>query len=123
MESSNSKRLHPNPLEGANNIAKLAKVYDKRVKDTRSAKGLDTVKEDDNDCEVTPIGSVVAEPVPVAKHEYKQAPTMTLNDLIPASFKPEPGASSKFNASFRSDRIEFVLMCRNLVAINQEDLD
>ena len=34
------KRARPNPLEDANSIAKLARIYDKKVQETRTAKGL-----------------------------------------------------------------------------------
>ena len=122
MEGTN-KRARPNPLEGANSISKLARIYDEKVKATRTAKGLG-VAEDDN-CEITRIGSSVFEPAPMPKPDYKSAPTLTLNELVPANFRVashEP-ATSKMNKSFRSERIEFVLMARKLVATKQEDLD
>ena len=119
------KRQRSNPLEGANQILKLARKYDQRVQETRTAKGLEK-RDDDDNCEVTRIGLTISEPVTkAAKLEYRQAPTLTLSELIPASFKPEAGAaaSSNLHSSFRAERIEFVLMKRKLVATAPEDLE
>ena len=120
-----TKRPMENPLEEANSIAKLAKIYDKRVLATRTAKGLQDLKQGDEDCEVTVVNSKVLEPTAIAKADYKQAPTLTLSELLPNQFKPEAGsaASSKLHSSFRTEKIEFVLMCRKLVATCQEDLE
>ena len=119
-----AKRPHPNPLEGADSIAKLARKYDDRVRATRTAKGLKT-EELDTDCEVTQIGARISEPAAVAKKDYKAAPTMTLNELVPSRFKQHGinPSTSKMNASFRSEKLEFVLMCRKLVATKQDDLE
>ena len=122
MES-NNKRHHPNPLDGANVISKLARVYNQRVKETRTAKELEMIQESNDNCEITAIGSKVAEPVVGPKPDYKQAPTLTLKELIPTNFQAEVGPSSKFHTSFRSDRVEFVLMCRKLDATGQQDLE
>ena len=124
VDPSSSKRQRANPLEGANQISKLARKYNQRVQETRTAKGLEK-KDDDDNCEVTKIGLTISEPAAkAAKLEYRQAPTLTLSELIPASFKPEAGAaaSSNLHSSFRAERIEFVLMKRKLVAKAQEDL-
>ena len=54
----------------------------------------------------------------------KQAPTLTLHKHIPSSFKPERGpAAEKYHASFRSERVEFVVMCRKLMATRAEELE
>ena len=105
-------------------IAKLAKIYDDKVKETRAARGLDTRKVDDN-YEVTRIGDTVSEPKMVVKHDYRNAPTLTLNELLPENFKParQDPTIGRLNTSFRSERVEFVLMERKLVATCREDLD
>ena len=36
-----AKRARPDPLEDANSISKLARIYDDKVKETRAAKGLE----------------------------------------------------------------------------------
>ena len=127
MEGHSAKRPRTNPLEGANAISKLAKVYDRRVQETRSAKGLEaTVREDDN-CEVTFIGSTVGAPKAQAKvkNDYRQAPTLTLNELLLAGFQPQKGegTASKLHNSFGTDKVEFVLMCRKLVATERGELE
>ena len=88
-----NKRARTNPLEGANSISKLARVYDKRIQETRSAKGLAPTTTGEDDCEITPIGSTShapAHPVKV-KTQYKEVPALTLEQLLPAGFKPEAG--------------------------------
>ena len=75
---------------------------------------------------MTKIGLTVSEPAAkAAKLDYRQAPTLTLSELIPASFQPEAGAaaSGKLHSSFRAEKIEFVLMQRKLVATAKEDLE
>ena len=73
---------------------------------------------------MTKIGKKLAEPELVIRPDYRKAPTLTLNELIPVQFKPERGQSTeKLHASFRTERIEFVLMCRKLVITNPEDLE
>ena len=74
---------------------------------------------------MTLIKQTIKEPAPAPKTDYKQAPTMTLNELLPSNFKParQDPTIGRLNTSFRSERIEFVLMMRKLVATSPEDLD
>ena len=84
------KRMRTDPLEEANSIAKLAKTYDRKVQETRSAKGIAVkTSEDDENCEITPIGSTSHAPENAfrIKPNYKEAPTLTLEELLPERFR------------------------------------
>ena len=124
VQQGSSKRPHPDLLSENNSMAKLARTYDDKVRSTRSAQGLESKEDRDDNCEVTTIGEKVAEQAAVVRTDYRQAPTLTLHELIPTRFKPERGpAAEKYHASFRSERVEFVVMCRKLVATRAEDLE
>ena len=111
FKASGTKRQRTDPLDGANSLSKLAKVYDKRVQETMTVKGLSKQKEDDGNCIITQIGDTVKAPEGIVKNEYKQAPMLTLNQLLPERFKPRGGerAASKLQSSFRTEKVEFVL--------------
>ena len=76
---------------------------------------------------MTKIGNRISAPeIHGPSYDYKQAPTLTLSELIPSQFQ-DAGAgvpsTSNMMSSSRAERIEFVLMCRKLVAVMQEDLE
>ena len=124
--SGSSKRARTNPLDEANQISKLAKKYDQRVQETRAAKGLEVEQGKDDNCEITRIGLKVDEPAAkAAKLDYREAPTLTLSELIPTNFQPTAGAAAAGNlhSSFRAEKVEFVLMMRKLVATSKDDLE
>ena len=125
FKASGTKRQRTDPLDGANSLSKLAKVYDKRVQETMTVKGLSKQKEDDSNCIITQIGDTVKAPEGIVKNEYKQAPMLTLNQLLLERFKPRGGkrAASKLQSSFRTEKVEFVLMSRKLVATSREELE
>ena len=86
-DAGSSKRQHPNPLEGANLLAKLARTYDRKIQETRVAKGLESKKGDEEEgLKVTKIGETIAEPKAGVKPDYRKAPVSYTHLTLPTIY-------------------------------------
>ena len=111
-------------------LSKLAAAYNKKVKATKAARNKGNAPDEDQNVETIPINEAVNEPTNVAGAlPYNQAPLMNLRNLMPQGYQNEQStkgttaSTSKLDASFRADKIEFVLMYRPKNPARPDDND
>ena len=129
MASSDAEMSGKRPREEEDNasvLAKLAKRYDERVSATQArlrSKGLPAAPEADDDCEYHTLKEVVEKPKAVLPTEvpFHKAPTLTLREMMPGQYKQGDLNQPRLDVSFRTDKIEFVLMSRKKEAEKEAD--